>query len=211
MEKENYQKILGKKTGRDLEILKKVDLPKGFYLAGGTGVALFLKHRRSFDLDFFTQKSFRADLLVKKLAKAGKFRLERKGEGTILGYFGETRVSFFSYPYPLIKPLRKINGIMVADILDIACMKLDAIASRGSKKDFIDLYEIIQSGHSLKDLLGWFNQKYKGLDYNILHLKKGLVYFDDADKERGLILLKDIDWEEVKDFFRQELKNSSID
>lgn len=205
MEKENYEEILGKKTFRDLAVLKKEGLLKDFYLAGGTGAALFLRHRRSYDLDFFTLKNFSADLFADKLSKAGRFQLEKKEIGTVTGLFRDTRVSFFYYPYLLLKPPRNAAGIKVAHLLDIACMKIDAIAGRGSKKDFIDLYEIIQSGYSLEELLASFQKKYAKLNYNMIHIRKSLVYFADADRDENPLMIKPLDWPEMKRFFKREV------
>lgn len=200
------QEIISEETKTDLETLEESSLLEHFYLAGGTGVALTLRHRTSYDLDFFTEDHFNENILLKKLAELGNFELERKTEGTIIGLFRNTRVSFFSYPYPLLLPLRILCGIHVADIIDIAGMKIDTVASRGSKKDFVDLYMIMKNGYSLEDLLGHFSKKYGGITYNMVHIKKGLVYFDDADRDEPPNMLVPIDWEDVKKTFREKVK-----
>ena len=94
----------------------------------------------------------------------------------------------------------------MADIKDIACMKLDAISTRGTKRDFIDLYFILQN-EALTDVLKWFEQKYKGLQYNLTHIVKSLTYFEDAEKEVMPKMLIDVSWLQIKQFFKEETEN----
>jgi hypothetical protein len=86
------------------------------------------------------------------------------------------------YPYPVLFPFGDFLGMHVADPRDIACMKITAIAGRGSKRDFVDLYAIAQL-YGLKHLLELFKKKYFQVDYNVVHLLKSLTYFKDAEKE----------------------------
>lgn len=206
MEQKLAQEILGPKTSRDLEGLIKSGLLENFYLAGGTGAALILHHRQSYDLDFFSQNGFPEDRLAANLARLGRLELEKKETGTLNGLWEHTRLSFFHYPYRLLREPQLILNVKVADLIDIACMKLDAVAGRGSKKDFIDLYEIIRHGHPLKELLVQFEKKYAPIKYNLTHIKKGLVYFADADEEQPPIMIKPLDWKKIKEFFISEIK-----
>ncbi len=201
------EKILGQNTLRDLEALRKGGVLKNFYLAGGTGAALQLFHRRSYDLDFFTAKPFNENLLTKKISRIGRFELDKKETGTVIGLFRATRISFFHYPYPLLRKPSPIASAAVAHLLDIACMKVDAISRRGSKKDFIDLHFIIQHGMTLQEIIHAFQKKYAGIHYNLIHIQKGLVYFADAERDKMPRMLKPVSWLKVKEFFRKEIRN----
>jgi len=134
------QEIISKKTKTNLEILAKETVLKNFYLAGGTGAALQFKHRVSLDLDFFTKEDIDTKTLIQKIKTLGKFSIERETENTLIGIFNGTRVSFLKYDYPLLFDPKQIKEINVADPRDIGCMKIDAISSRGMKRDFIDLF-----------------------------------------------------------------------
>lgn len=202
--------IVNKSTRDDLEILKKSGITKEFYLAGGTGLALLLKHRVSLDLDFFRRQPFDTKNLIERLKKIGSFSLDKREPGTVLGSFRSTRVSFFYYPYPLLKKPTNQEGIMIASVKDIACMKLDAISSRGTKRDFIDLYAILtNTGTRLGWLLRDFSKKYASLDYNLMHAKKSLVYFADADNDPMPRLRFNASWSEIKKYFRTEIPKIS--
>src|SRR3989344_2953678 len=89
-----------------------------FYLAGGTAVALFFHHRRSDDLDFFSEKSFREVILIGNLKKIGKFENLKSEKDTLLGKLNGVKVSFFSLPYKLLEPPLKSENLRVAAPLD---------------------------------------------------------------------------------------------
>ena len=104
----------------------------------------------------------------------------------------------FGYSYPLVAPLiRPDNSLLpLASREDIVAMKLAAIASRGSRKDFIDLWLLTTRYWPLADCLESYRKKFAARD--IGHVVRSLTYFDDADEEPPLRLLLDVDWEEVK-------------
>ena len=200
------QEIISKKTKANLEILNKEAMLKNFYLAGGTGAALQLRHRVSLDLDFFTKKDIDTKTLIQKIKTLGIFSIERETENTIIGIFSGTRVSFLKYDYPLLFDLKQIKGVNVADLRDIGCMKTDAISSRGMKRDFIDLFFICKELISLKDLLSLFKKKYNSVNYNMLHILKSLAYFEDAENNPMPKMIVPTSWQEVKSFFKKEIK-----
>jgi len=200
------QEIISKKTKDNLEILIREGILKSFYLAGGTGVALQLKHRVSLDLDFFTKKDIDDKTLIQKIKTWCKLSIERETENTLIGIFNGTRVSFLKYDYPLLFDLKQIEGIRVADLRDIGCMKIDAISSRGMKRDFVDLFFICKELISLKSLLSLFKRKYKSVNYNMMHILKSLMYFEDAENNPTPKMIVHVSWQEIKNFFQQEIR-----
>ncbi len=175
-----------------------------FYLAGGTALALQFGHRRSVDFDWFSQRPFRVAPLTVRLAKLGRFSVTSEDSGTLHGVLGGVRLSFLHYPYPLLWPAVPYEGAPLADSRDIACMKLQAAAGRGSRKDFIDLYVLLRR-YPLAKLMVWFKRKYRGVDYSSAHLLKSLVYFSQADAEPNPVLLEPIRWSEVKRTLRAQV------
>jgi len=199
-----HPEVLSTKTQKVFVLLSDV-LRNNFYLGGGTGLALRIGHRISYDLDFFAPKHFNESQMIQKLSARGQFQLEDKSEQTVIGILNDVKVSFLGYQYPLLSPLHKFNKIMIAGVLDIACMKIDAIASRGAKRDFIDVYFVAKEVMPLPEILDKFKKKYATLHYNLIHIKKSLVYFQDADHDPLPSMLKSVDWKEVKEFFIQEI------
>ncbi|MFH0920445.1 MAG: nucleotidyl transferase AbiEii/AbiGii toxin family protein [Fibrobacterota bacterium] len=177
---------------------------KPFYLAGGTALTFQLGHRLSVDLDFFSPLPFQGEILLAGLRHAASTELTGMERGTLHINMDGIPVSFFEYPYPVLE-LKKENGFAMASIKDIGLMKLMAIQQRGLRKDFIDLYAICKTGIRLVDLLELLKEKYTSVQFDRLALLKALVYFGDAVEEVPL-LVKDINWDAVKKFFRQEVR-----
>ena len=200
--------ILPKKTEHCLEVLKPSGLLADFYLAGGTGLALQLHHRLSQDLDFFSQEKIDTQRLLQKLKDLGPVYVEQVSEGTLNVRFETTNLSFLEYHYPLLFSLKNFQGLKLADPRDIGCMKISAIANRGKKKDFIDLYFLLKEIISLDALLKLFHQKYRMVDYSQIHLLKSLVYFQDAEKDPMPKMIKQVNWDEIKRFLIKVVKEA---
>lgn len=203
--------VLSEKAKQTFSILEKQPFLENFYLAGGTALALQIGHRISIDLDFFTEKDFSEADLAEKLSHLGEFFLEKKAENSLIGTIDAVKLSFLGYKYPLLRPLKKISLINAADILDIACMKIDAIASRGTKRDFIDVYFIVKNFYPLLEILKQFEIKYSAVNYNMVHVKKSLVFFEDAEIDPMPQMLAQVSWEEVRKFFENEVERLRAD
>jgi len=188
---------------RTLRDLHNVPILKSIYLAGGTGLALRLGHRRSVDLDFFHGENFNEDSVLQQLQHLEGFALAAKEPGTIHASIRKTKVSLITYAYPILFPFQAFLGVNVADSRDIGCMKISAIASRGTKRDFVDLYRLAQE-YGLKQLLGWFTRKFSQTNYSMPHILKSLCYFEEADKDPMPHMLMPLSWEEVKQFLARE-------
>jgi len=187
-----------KKFHREV-VLKVTDfLTAGdFYLAGGTAVYYYLNHRLSEDLDFFTFKKFdfREWKGLFEESEIWEFK-----EDTIYGLIEGVKVSFFHYPYKLLKERVKFDIIELASLEDILAMKTAAIIQRGNKKDFVDVYFIMKELQcDSKRVIELFREKYG--DFNPLIIKKAFLYFEDADNDPELKMIKPVSWKRIKEFF----------
>ena len=200
-----HTEILEEGTKRVLDKIRGTDLLADFYMVGGTALALHYGHRKSIDLDFFSPKDFSLPHLKKSVSELGNYTLENEEPGTLDGILDEVKLTFLRYEYPLLFPLISFDNIRLADPRDIACMKLDAISSRGSRKDFIDLFMLLEY-FTLPELFELFKKKYSGIEYNKLHIIKSLSYFDDAEEEPMPIMLRNISWDEIKDKIIEEAR-----
>ena len=208
-----FYNILDKKRTQLLPIFKI--FKKDYYLAGGTGLALQIGHRDSVDFDFFTEENTDIEKLfvkIKKVFKEYNLTKIQEEENTLSVLVADDiKISFFNYPYKLIDELIDEKNLKIASIEDIGCMKLSAIVSRASNKDYIDIYYILQKiklGVLLKKAL----EKFPDLDKNLI--LKSLVYFKDIKEEN--ISFKNnnyVDFKEVKSFLeekvKEELKNEN--
>jgi len=193
---------------RRIGLLKKLGFLKkhGFYLAGGTALALQINHRTSLDFDFYTEKEFDPRKLREKFDE--EFEEVREihiAEDTLGLEVDGIGISFFRYPYPLVKPLQKIESAYLASLEDIAAMKIIAISQKGKRRDFIDIYFLIKD-FGLRKIIDLTRKKYPM--FNIYVGLQGLVYFKDADEdlEEGRFrLLREVNWEEIKNHILKEV------
>lgn len=198
-----HRETISQNVEQTLRDLQQVPLATRFYLAGGTGLALQLGHRRSVDLDFFLAEDFDVEIVVQKIQQLEGFSLVSKTPGTLYATIGDTKVSFISYVYPILFPFQQFLGANVADPRDIGCMKLSAMASRGTKRDFVDLYVLAQQ-YGMDQLLIWFQKKYARTNYSMVHVLKSLAYFEEAEQDPMPDMLVPFSWEEAKQFFIRE-------
>lgn len=195
-----HDEILSDVQAVVLKTLAPFSQENGFYLGGGTAVALILGHRKSIDFDWFTPNHVTDPVLLAGELREGGIPFETSSidRGTLHGAVSGVRVSFLEYRYPLLKPTETWQeyGCAIASPDDLACMKLAAVAQRGSRKDFIDIYALTENLFTLPEMLEFYKNKYSVRD--VSHVLYGLSYFDDADREPMPICLQKIDWRAVK-------------
>ena len=183
----------------------KIALPEPFWgewrLAGGTGLALQFEHRVSMDFDFFRTTPLSIAALHTDLARAGEYETQLETAGSLSLLMGGVKLSFFVVTDPFLNAPIPWTFLRLATVRDIALMKLLAIAGRGSRKDFVDLYTILHRlPDSLQDYFSRLPLKYgpgRANSYNIL---RSLTYFDDAEAEPMPVINQPLDWEECKRF-----------
>jgi predicted nucleotidyltransferase component of viral defense system len=189
--------ILPEEQLRLFEKLSSQSFIKDYYLAGGTCLALQIGHRQSVDFDFFIPADFQTSDIVNILTQLGSYQRENEERNTINGSLNGVRISFFGYRYNIIDDFTIFNNIRLAGMKDIAAMKLEAIAGRGSKKDFIDMFFLLQQ-YTLEEIFSFHSQKYGAGLSNQYHHLKSLVYFADAESEAMPLMIKPVIWEDVK-------------
>lgn len=189
-----------------LEILKQIMNIAEFdklNLAGGTSLALQIGHRHSFDLYFFGSIDFEMNKITSYLPFKNMQIVQESKHIFIVNIDG-VKVDFVNFKYPLINNIHFEDNLRLLSLEDIAAMKLSAIAGRGKKRDFIDLYFLLKK-YSLKELIEFYNKKfYDGSESLVL---RSLTYFDDADKEDEMHLFAKVHCEVIKNNILQHCKN----
>lgn len=192
-----------------LELLRRLEknrvrLLAGWILAGGTGLALRLGHRVSDDLDFFRADALSPLSMREPLGKIAKCEVLQELEHTLTLHLMKTKLSFFRVKAPFLFPATPWRCLAIADMRDIALMKLAAISGRGCRKDFVDLHEILHHGNSLQALFDLLPRKYGAGKFEAYHILKSLTYFKDAEDEPMPKMLKKFEWEKCKAYFIRE-------
>ncbi|MBI5652877.1 MAG: nucleotidyl transferase AbiEii/AbiGii toxin family protein [Chloroflexi bacterium] len=191
-----------------LRVIGQHDFASRFYLAGGTALALQLGHRRSIDLDFFSESDpvgqNTQQEILRALQNLSPLVVE-KANGNFVLTIQNVLVGFFGYGAPLIAPMRQLDQIALASLADIGLMKLDALITRGSRKDFYDVFFIARE-IPLIELFKLSQTKYKWIrDFPML-VFKSMLLFDNADRDLQPELLATVEWATAKNFFIDQAK-----
>ena len=203
-------KAINEEQIRILKLLLKQDYLKDHYLAGGTSLALRYNHRKSVDLDLFVFSKFnqeKSNMLNIDLKKTfgNEFVNISVTKVGVFGFIDDVKTDFINYPYRLIYPLDHFEDIRLASPIDVAAMKIKAIVNRGAKKDFFDIFELLNH-FKLIDIFGAFQKKYK-ID-NTSSVERALLYFEDAEnldmQDNSVLSLKNISWNRVKEKIKDE-------
>jgi predicted nucleotidyltransferase component of viral defense system len=190
-----------------LELLIEIQsrkLFKDLRLVGGTALALQINHRMSNDLDLFGSLVADKISVLNELHRIGEVKVLQSTENINIFTLNGIKVDLVNYPYMWLKGEIKKDKIVIANIEDIAAMKLSAITGRGTKKDFIDLYFLLKI-FSLQNILDLYDKKYPdGSKFLVL---KSLTYFDDADQDVPPKMFKKNNWDNIKETISRSVKN----
>jgi len=168
----------------------------GFYLAGGTSLALQIGHRVSVDLDLFGHRPFQAQEILDELSDLAPLSMMAQSKNILILNVKGVKVDFVNYKYPLVSDPLLSKGIRLLDLPDIGAMKLAAIAGRGRKRDFYDLFFLLRQ-YKLPELMHFYHQKFE--DGSEFMVARSLTYFNDADQDDNVVLLGEkVKWENVK-------------
>ena len=176
-----------------------------FYLAGSAALALYLGHRTVRDLDLMSGScrlapADRRDLLADLVAWIPGTRVETARDGYLFVRLpGDVALRLFNYPYPLVDPEESADGLAVAAAADLGLMKLGALISRGTRRDFVDLYLLCRE-LPLDDLLSRAGEKFGHVGDFALQAWKALADFSEAEDEPMPRLAAPLAWETVRDW-----------
>ncbi|MDY7075982.1 MAG: nucleotidyl transferase AbiEii/AbiGii toxin family protein [Chloroflexota bacterium] len=184
-----------------LDYLRQQPFIGDFYLAGGTALAIQIGHRVSTDLDWFSINRHlltpERETIRQALSSSGQFVVASEQDGMMFTQLLGADVSFIYQHHPLLEPTVEYQGIQLASPTDIGLMKLAAINSRGTRRDFVDLYSL-RDIVTLDRLLELATVKYEDRP-SFLHVAaRALAYFEDAEPQPMPRLLTPVEWADVR-------------
>jgi hypothetical protein len=182
-----HQETVDRSTLELLIRLQEKEYLKGFYLVGGTALALSMGHRMSVDIDLFSDFAFDAAAILENLSSDFRFELYFSATNTLKGSIEGVQVDILAHRYPLVLDPVIIENISMLSVADIVAMKLNAISVSGQRvKDFIDLFYLLDK-YSVADMIGFYKIKYP--QYNEVNVLKSLTWFEDVDLSGWPVLL----------------------
>lgn len=186
-----------------LPVFNKLNQFKDFYLAGGTALALQIGHRVSVDFDLFseTEISKSVQLKVKRVFHGMPIHplVNTKDEYTAL--IDKVKVTWLYYPFPVKQKLKNYQSLKLLSIPEIAATKAYAIGRRGTFKDYIDLYFIINQKYStIEKIIKLAEKKFKQ-EFNSRLFLEQLIYLKDIDDLELVFLKENISKKRLQQFF----------
>lgn len=181
------------------------------YLAGSAALALYLGHRPIRDLDLMSpvqrlRSIDRRDILEELLESDPACKVETARDGFLYTRMnGGVALRCFYYPYPLVDSEADFHGLAVASPIDLGLMKLGAIISRGTRRDFVDLYLLCQD-LPLAELLEASNAKFGHVKDFPIQALKGLSDLSQTAGEPMPTLATSIDWADVVAWTREQVE-----
>lgn len=174
-----HKKILTQDQLALLPLIKKFSA--GFYLVGGTALALQYGHRRSIDFDLFTQESFENQKILRSVRTnhhIDKIHIDETDQLTLIA--NNIKMTFYRYEYQ-VKHIKKLDDIItMPDPLSIAAMKAFALGRRAKWKDYVDLYFILRH-HSLKEIVSKAHEYYTVGEFDEKLFRIQLAYHADLN------------------------------
>ncbi len=192
-----HYETINLETNELLKDLMRMPVLKDFALVGGTNLSLRYGHRISVDIDLFTNLPFDADEIIESIFRIfPNTVLIGKKKYSIWLIINGIKVDFILHEYPYLEGIEIIDGVRFLSVQDIIPMKLQALAGRGVKKDFWDIYELLFH-FDLSQMKDFHDRKYLNSDFGFVLLS--MSYFEDAEhQQQDPIDLKGITWNDVK-------------
>lgn len=192
-----------------LELLKKLLAVPGFEnlrLAGETSLTLQIGHRTSIDLDLFGLLDIEPEEVLDAIRSLGTVTVLKNSRNIHIFMLNNIKVDIVNYNYPWLTPTNKTDNLRLASLEDICAMKLAAVAGRGTKKDFIDVYFLLRS-FALQEMFRFYSLKYA--DASPFMVVKSLLYFDDAEKDPEPLMFEPFNWEKLKHELQKQVQSFS--
>jgi hypothetical protein len=179
-----------------------------FSLVGGTALALKYGHRKSVDLDLFSNEDFDKTKILDSLSKEFGNNFSYEGSSpnwAVFCYIENIKTDIIKYNHPLIVATEVEESIKMYHSKDILAMKVNAILGRGKKKDFWDIYELLHH-FSLDEMIKFYYQKFPK-QMLLISIPEAITYFADAEESEDPVSLKGQTWSNVKKFIQQKVSD----
>lgn len=185
---------------------------RGFYLAGGTALALQIGHRISVDFDLFSGQEI-PDTLLKQVRTVFTDSVvvpSVSNPEELTAIVDSVKITWLAYPFPLVTDLVALDGLPAASIQEIGAMKAYTIGRRVAYKDYVDLHAILSGGHAtLAAIIDMARKKYQG-EFNDRLFLEQLISFQDIQDEPLTFLGPVLSRSEMESYLENQVKNFKL-
>jgi len=201
----NLKCLLPKTEAILLKMLKECSFLDKYVLVGGSALALYLCHRKSEDLDFFTYSdSFDKKEIFDYIQNFKNKEVINQTDEQIDLLLDGVKVTFFNAKWGFLKP-KKVKRFNLATIESISAMKVNVMFLRAKYRDYYDLYFLVKDKMELKEIFEYSKNIIEGINFKLFAI--ALVYIDDIEDDNIEYLepIEKISKEEIREFFQYRL------
>ncbi len=201
----NLKCLLPKTETLLLKMVDECSFLEKYVLVGGSALALYLCHRNSEDLDFFTYgDSFDKKEIFDYIQGFENKEVLHQSDEQIDVLLDGVKVTFFNAKWKFLKP-QKVEKFNLASLESISAMKVNVMFLRAKYRDYYDLYFLVKEGMSLKEIFKHSQNIVEGINFKLFAI--ALLYIDDIEDDNIEYLepIERISKEKIRDFFQAEL------
>ena len=187
-------------------LVKTAPFLTNYSLVGGSALALYLSHRKSEDLDFFTYNdSFNRQDIFQYLKRFDRKEILTDSDDQLDVLIEGVKVTFFNAKWGFLKPVDS-QALNIASLESIAAMKTNVLFMRAKYRDYYDLYFLSRKVMSLQQIFECARPLVAGLNFKLFCI--ALTYIDDieddniAHQEPQEVISK----QEIRSYFEKEIR-----
>ena len=152
-----------------------------YSLVGGSALSLYLCHRKSEDLDFFTYgDTFNRREILKYLPRFKHSEVLNDNSDQLDLLLNGVKVTFFNAKWNFLEPVSS-SSLNIASLESIAAMKTNVLFLRAKYRDYYDLYFLAKEVLGLKEIFSCAQPVVSGLTFKLFSI--ALLYIDDIEDD----------------------------
>ncbi len=177
-------------------VARILDSLGNWFVIGGQAVRCLAPYRPSRDVDLAVRQARDLHSLLSNLKSSAEVEILEQSHDTVHILLDGVKVSIF-----VLDDLADFSSDRRLNRDGILATKLHAILDRGTRRDFFDLYVVLQTqGLGIIEAMAAMRRVYRQ-ELNEPLLLRALTYFEDAEREAPLPGEGAKDFENVKDYF----------
>jgi predicted nucleotidyltransferase component of viral defense system len=187
-------------------LVDSCDFLHKYVLSGGSALALYIGHRKSEALDFFSyEDSFNKKEIFEYIDKFDNARILNQTNEQVDVLIGTVKLTFFNAKWSFLKP-KQPERFNLATIESIAAMKVNVLFLRAKYRDYYDLYFLIKRCLNIKKVFECGLSIMPGINFKLF--ATALIYVDDIEDDDISFLepIENLSKNEIREFFQNELK-----
>ncbi|HOJ27971.1 MAG TPA: nucleotidyl transferase AbiEii/AbiGii toxin family protein [Spirochaetota bacterium] len=192
------------------ELISTAKFLRNFVFVGGSALAMYLHHRKSEDLDFFTwdKEQFNKRQILQYIDRFNEKEILNEDADILDLRLNTTKVTFFNAGWKFLKP-DTINNFNIASLEAIASMKIHVLFLRAKYRDYYDLYFITKK-IGVKNIFNMAKNAIPGLTLKLFCM--ALLYIDDIEDDSIAHLepVEVISKKEIRNFLQECLLKEGL-